>query len=373
MPDKPQAGRPPLILVVDDQNTNVQLLGQTLDHAGYQVMPALDGEQAIARAGLRRPDLVLLDMVMPGMNGAETCRRLHELPGCAELPVIFVTGANDRGSLVTAFGAGAVDYITKPFVVEELLARVKTHLDLKLSRDRLAVMLREREDVTNIVAHDLKNPLHSIRFAAQLMRSSGQAEPDREELLDDIESCAEEALKFIQRFLARGAEGQRLRQFSAERFELAEVARSAMQLLRSYAQAHHIEIQVVGEAVAHADPFMARNVIQGLLSNAIRHSPPNSEIRIDLGPSRPGYSRCLVMDRGPGIPPSEEGKLFQRFVRLAAARENASNEYSSGLGLAIAKHDVAQMGGHLWYEPRPGGGAVFGVELPQARLDADAV
>lgn len=359
------ASRSPLILVVDDQNTNVQLLGQTLDQAGYQVMPALNGEQAITRASARRPDLVLLDMVMPGMDGAETCRRLHELPGCVDLPVIFVTGANDRGSLVTAFGAGAVDYITKPFVVEELLARVRTHLDLKLARDRLAVMLREREDVTNIVAHDLKNPLHSIRFAARLLRRRG--DQPAEELLDDIENCAEEALQFIQRFLARGAEGQRLRQFSAERFDLAEVARSAAQLLRSHAAAQGIEIVVDGQASAYADPFMARNVIQGLLSNAIRHSPPDSQIRIELGDSRAGYSRCLVMDRGPGIPPEEEGKLFQRFVRLAAARENKSSDYSSGLGLAIAKHDVAQMGGHLWYEPRPGGGAIFAVELPQTR------
>lgn len=361
--------RPPLILVVDDQNSNVQLLGQILESGGYHVMPALNGEQAIARAQKRRPDLVLLDMVMPGIDGSETCRRLHDLPGCADLPVIFVTGANDRGSLVTAFGAGAVDYITKPFVTEELLARVKTHLDLKLARDRMAEMLREREDITNIVAHDLKNPLNCILFAARLMRRR-QTEPD--ELVDDVEGCATEALRFIQRFLSRGAEGQRLRQFAAERIDLGAVVREAVQLQRPYAAAHGIAIAVEGAAAVYADPFMARNVIQSLLSNAIRHSPSQSRIDLELGPSRAGYSRCLVMDRGPGVPKQEVGKLFQRFVRLAAARDSEANEYSSGLGLAIAKHDVAQMGGHLWYEPREGGGAVFAFELPQLWPGAEA-
>jgi DNA-binding response OmpR family regulator len=128
----------PLVMVVDDQNRNLQLIGEILDQAGYQVMPALNGEQAIARARLRQPDLVLLDMAMPGMDGVQTCRDLRALPGMVQLPILFVTAANDRASLIAAFAAGAVDYITKPFVVEELLVRVRTHMDLKHARDRLA-------------------------------------------------------------------------------------------------------------------------------------------------------------------------------------------------------------------------------------------
>src|SRR5438552_1439871 len=114
---------PALTLVVDDQSANVKIVGQLLEAAGYSVMPAQSGEQALARAAARAPDLVLLDMLMPGMDGMEVCRRLHALPGLAEIPVIFLTAANEREFLAQAFSEGAVDYVVNPFVHEELLAR----------------------------------------------------------------------------------------------------------------------------------------------------------------------------------------------------------------------------------------------------------
>ncbi|NKF23472.1 hybrid sensor histidine kinase/response regulator [Solimonas marina] len=369
--DRRGGGEPPLVLVADDQPANIQLIGQVLDQAGYGVMPARSGEQALARARARRPDLVLLDMLMPGMDGSATCRALREA-GFADVPVIFVTGAADRDSLVTAFAAGAVDYITKPFVVEELLARVRTHLELKIARDRLSDMLRERDDVMHVVAHDLKNPLSASLFAARMLRRAPEAE--RDELLDDIVRGCEEALQFIQRFLARGAEGQRLRQFRAESLELREVVMRAVRAQRPAAQARQMEMRVRGGARAFADPVVIRNVVQNLLSNAIRYAPEGSSIDIEIGDSRTGHALLLVMDRGPGIPESLRGQLFRSYARLASARDGAAQQaYSSGLGLAIAKHDVTQMGGHLWYEPRNGGGSVFGVELPQQRDQSGAL
>lgn len=359
------AGQPPLVLVADDQAANIQLIGQVLDQAGYGVMPACSGEQALARARARRPDLVLLDMLMPGMDGARTCRALREA-GFADVPVIFVTGVADRDSLMTAFAAGAVDYITKPFVIEELLARVRTHLELKIARDRLSEMLREREDVMHVVAHDLKNPLSASLFAARMLRRAPESE--REELIDDIVHGAEEALQFIQRFLSRGAEGQRLRQFRAESVELRDLVLRAIRAQRSAAQARNMEVRARGAARAFVDPMVIRNVLQNLLSNAIRYAPEGSVIEIEIGDSRTGLALLLVMDRGPGVPDSQRGQLFRSYARLASAREASSQpQYSSGLGLAIAKHDVTQMGGHLWYEPRNGGGSVFGIELPQQR------
>lgn len=365
------SGQPPLVLVADDQAANIQLIGQVLDQAGYGVMPARSGEQALARARARRPDLVLLDMLMPGMDGSATCRALREA-GFADVPVIFVTGVADRDSLMTAFAAGAVDYITKPFVVEELLARVRTHLDLKIARDRLSDMLREREDVMHVVAHDLKNPLSASLFAARMLKRAPESE--REELLDDILHGTEEALQFIQRFLSRGAEGQRLRQFRAESLELRDVALRAARAQRPAAQAREMEVRIRGSARAFADPVVVRNVVQNLLSNAIRYAPEASAIEIEIGDSRTGQALLLVMDRGPGVPESQRGQLFRSYARLASAREVAPEQaYSSGLGLAIAKHDVTQMGGHLWYEPRNGGGSVFGIELPQQRDSSSAL
>lgn len=355
----------PLVLIVDDENFNLQLIGEVLDRSGYQVMPARSGRQAVARAQLRRPDVVLLDLSMPEMDGMETCRRLRALPGLSDLPVLFVTAVNDRASLISAFAAGAVDYITKPFMVEELLARIKTHVELKLARDRLRGMVRDREDVIDIVAHDLKNPLTCVLFAAH---SLARAALDSREAdnVSEILGCTEEALQYIQRFLARGAAQERLRQFGYEMFSLRGMAIEAARLMRAAAEAAGVTIRVHGEATAWGDPRVARNVILNLLSNALRHSPSEEEVTIVTGASsRSGFSQCAVMDRGPGVAPEFESKLFQRGVEKSVDPQQSTSRYTSGIGLAIARHDVTQMGGHLRYEPRADGGSIFQFDLPQ--------
>lgn len=362
--------RAPLVLVADDRDINLQLIGHALEQAGYAIMPARSGAEALACAKSRRPDLILLDMLMPGMDGRATCRALRDA-GFADVPVIFVTGANDGAVLVDAFAAGAVDYITKPFLMEELLARVRTHLDLKIARDRLAEMVREREEVTHIVAHDLKNPISAVLFAARLLKGV-RDDQRREELLEDIVGGAEQALQFIQRFLC-GPEECRLRGYQPEPIELHEIAAHAVRAQRPAAEARGMALIVRGAAQACADPFVARNVIQNLISNAIRYAPERTPVEIEIGDTRTGHARLLVMDRGPGIPDSMRGQLFRRYARLLSkdGPVPAAAAHSTGLGLAIAKRDVTQMGGHLWYEPRVGGGSVFGIELPkQAVLEA---
>lgn len=361
-------GRGALVLVVDDHNDNLRFIGELLDRAGYQVMPALDGAAALARAAKRPPALALLDMSMPGMDGIETCRRLRQLPDLQDLPVLFVTAATDHASLSMAFSAGAVDYITKPFVADELLMRVRNHLDLRQARARLETMLREREEMTDIIAHDLKNPLTCILFAAQSQRRAANARQCGE-LAEEILGCADEALRYIQRFLVRGEQAQRLRPFTRQPVPLATIAAEAVRLQRLAAAHQQVKIGIVGHAVVQADPRVARDVIQNLVSNAIRHSPADSEIRIELSAGRPGYAVCAVMDRGRGVDESIRERLFERYVRYPADDAVAGDGYSSGLGLAIARNDIGQMGGRLWYAPRDGGGSVFAFELPEPAAD----
>ena len=357
----------PLVMVVDDNPANVQLLGQLLDSAGYNVVPATSGAQALERAALRKPDLVLLDMMMPGMDGSEAIRRLHALPGLADLPVIFVTAATGVEELARGFELGAVDYLAKPFVARELLVRVRTHVELKRARDHLQMVLRERDEIVNVVAHDLKNPLTCIRFANQLL-SRTEDPARRADLIKEIDECSGEALNFVQRFLTQRAEGEALRQFHSEPIDLCAMATQALRLQQAEAEVRGLRLRLESsepEVSALGDHMAARNVLQNLVSNAIRHSPEGEEVLVSLSVTRSGNARCLVLDRGPGISEADQKKLFQRFARIVTAR--AVPEYSSGLGLAIAKHDINRMGGHLWYELRPGGGSVFGFELPQQR------
>lgn len=359
--------REPLVLVVDDQPANVQLLGQMLADAGYEVMPATSGEQALVRAQARRPDLVLLDMLMPGMHGFELCRRLKSDPALVEIPAIFLTAATEREYLVRAFELGAVDYITKPFVAEELLARVRTHINLKRATEHLQQIVRERDDVTAIVAHDLKNPISNIRFAAQMLRRPNLAAAQHANLVDDIVSCCDEAIEFVQRFLQRRASIERVRAMELAPVDLSHLVDRVIARQQVAAEARGVELRRSGAPLAaQGDAAALRNVLQNLLSNAIRYAPRDSTIEVTLDTDRPGFARVFVLDRGPGIPETERTKLFQRFARIAQTPSDADESMSTGLGLAIAKDDLEQMGGYLWYEPRAGGGSVFAFELPLA-------
>ena len=156
-------------MVVDDEAGNVKLIAELLSARGYDVLPAIGGEEALELATHRRPDLAIFDLRMPGMDGVELCRHFREIPELAATPVIFVTGASDSDDLVRCFEAGAVDFLSKPIRSAELLQRVRTHLELKFARDRLVIKVRDCDALTAMVAHDLKSPLASIRFSVQLL------------------------------------------------------------------------------------------------------------------------------------------------------------------------------------------------------------
>ena len=360
------SGRDPVVLVVDDQEPNLRLVGTVLTQAGYEVMPALTGEQALARVKARVPDVALLDMLMPGMDGFELAERLHNDERTADVPIIFLTASNEREGLVRAFESGAVDYLTKPFVAEELVARVRTHLELKLVRDHLSRIAREREELDALVAHDLKNPLSSIRFSAELLARDNPTADRVTQLADIILTSTDNALAFIHQYLERRAEAELLRKLERKPLRLDEAMRAALDRFAVQAQAKQMRLgaRESEQVRVLADPTAVAHVIDHLLSNAIKFAPEGTEVTVAVGRGGPGMGRAVVMDRGPGLTRSEQQQLFRRFVRLSA--RPTATESASGLGLALAKQDVAQMGGNLWYEDRPEGGAVFAFELPLA-------
>ena len=189
------------ILLVDDQSANLRVVGTLLARQGYEVITAANGDEALQRYAEILPDLILLDMMMPGMDGFDVLAalRAHEIP--LRAPVVFVTAAQDRDLLLRAFDAGVVDYVTKPFLPEELLARVNTHIGLKLTRDRLERVAREREQLVSLVAHDLKNPLSSVLFASELLRSDNCKRERVPRYLEMIHESATDALGYIRHYL----------------------------------------------------------------------------------------------------------------------------------------------------------------------------
>ena len=354
------------VLVVDDQPANLRVVSALLERKGYGVTVAEDGESALAAAEARPPDLMLLDMMMPGMDGFGVMEEIRLRALLPRVPVVFLTAAQDRGLLLRAFEAGAVDYVVKPFIPEELLARVHAHVGLKLARDRLEQVARERQELVNLVAHDLKNPLTSVVFASDILISGTLREDRVPRYLEMIRDSADEGLGYIRRYLetqasARGAAGD-----GDARVAVAEVVdwilgRYGLQFEDSGCQ---LRIGDIGPAVVAIDGMVLRQVAGNLISNALKYAPGcDVEIRCDAG--APGYWRLRVADHGPGVPPHGQRALFTPFTRLSED-DPARAGSSSGLGLSLARQIVNNAGGQLWYEDREGGGACFVIELPEA-------
>lgn len=358
------------ILVVDDQPANLRVVSSLLSRHGYEVQTAADGVEALAMLESRQPDLMLLDMLMPNMDGFALLGEIKQKPDLLRLPVVFLTVAQDRELLLRAFDAGAVDYVTKPFMPEELLARVSAHVGLKQTRDRLERIARERQELVNLVAHDLKNPLSSIWFASDMLVKN-ETKPERIPRYHKmIHESAEDALGYIRRYLETQDASRKIAQ-AAQATGLREVldwivARYALQfedrgvLLQARAPDASPMVAV--------DGLVLRQVAENLITNAIKYAP-DSNVDISLRGGGAGFWQLLVEDRGPGIARDLQHALFRPFQRLAHADKDDGR--SSGLGLSLAKQIIVDLGGQLWYEDREGGGARFIIELPEVQPDTD--
>ncbi len=361
-----------LVLVVDDQPANVRLAGTVLTDAGIDVVPAISGEQALGRLKHVQPDLILLDMRMPGMDGFEVLQRLRGNAEWADIPVIFLTAATERELVVEALDAGAVDYLTKPFVAEELVARVRAHALLKQYRDRLRLAISEREHLTTVVAHDLKNPLFNIRLCTELIAENAHDVQKVQKIAATIANSANRALGFVENYLERRADIELRRGYEGEAYDPELLLRTCVEdyQLQAERKGQEFKLVVEGKAMVLADANAFGVTVGNVLSNAVKYSPKGGVIDLALRLGRPGTVHILIADRGAGIDPEQRDQLFRRYVRLNA--RPTGEESSSGVGLAAAQREVEWMGGELWHEDRDGGGSVFTIELPLAPVQAEA-
>lgn len=356
------------ILIVDDQPANLRVVSLLLARNHYEVLTAVDGDQALAVATEHQPDLVLLDMLMPGMDGFQVIAEFKQNEALMRIPVVCLTAARDREVLVRAFDAGAVDYVTKPFLPEELLARVNAQVGLKLTRDRLERTARERQQLVNLVAHDLKNPLSSVLFAVDILRNNAVREERIPRYLETIQESANDALGYIRHYLETQRDITRTATLEAG---VASFNETMQWLDRRYRLQFESSGRQLRTSAAAADLLVSihaqvlRQVTENLITNAMKYAP-DSDVDVSCRSGGPGYCQLLVSDRGPGIDNSRQRELFKPFVRLHD--ENAELDVNStGLGLSLAKQIIGNFDGQLWYEDREGGGACFVIELPEAK------
>ena len=360
-----EAGR---VLVIDDQRANLDTAKMLLEREGHLVRCETSGEDALECLDAFRPDLILLDMMMPGMDGFEVLLELKARGALPRIPVLFVTAAHDEFTLQRAFELGAVDFVARPYRRNEMLARVNAHLRLKLTNDRLTRTAKEREELVNLVAHDLKNPLSSILFATQMLREGSVAENRLGRYYQIIEEAGKDAVAYIHDYLEERARKQVAPNPNATA-NLLEVAnwiqdRYAEQLERS-----GIELTVTAPAqgaIVQAESRVLQQVVENLVTNAIKYAP-NAPLELKVCKGATGFWRFAVSDQGPGLSDTKQRQLFKPFVRFHSEHaSDAENMISSGLGLSLAKKTIEALGGQLWYERQPAGGSTFVLELPEA-------
>lgn len=352
-----------VILVVDDRIANVQVVGGILTREGYEVIPATSGQQALQRIVARPPDLVLLDVIMPGMDGFEVCRRVQELPGKPP-PIIFLSATDEKDTIVRAFECGGMDYVTKPFNKAELLARVRAHVELKLARDALARTLREKDELMSMVAHDLKNPLGAIRLSAMLLTEQEAVRIGAAaEMTSHIVSTSEEMLGFIERFLSRKAS-------EVDPGFLVMVPIDTNSLCaglagwQRVAQAKDITVTIIPPSeniVWQSDRRVLAHVLDNLISNAVKFTPPGGKVEVHV--HKKGEQLVwTVSDNGPGFTEGDLHQVFHDYTRLSA--QPTGGESSTGLGLAIAQRLASKLGGTIEAATAETGGARMTLTLP---------
>ncbi|WP_437963866.1 response regulator [Sorangium sp. So ce260] len=364
------------VLVVDDNEQNRALAQATLEDDGYEVVLAVAGEEGIQQFELHKPDCVLLDVRMPGMDGFAVCARIRSLPGGESTPIVFLTALRDVETFDSALRAGGDDFLTKPIRPSELLVRVQAALRLRRlgaelrehvelvrqQRDALMRLQLQKEQLTAFVVHDLKNPVSSMDLHAQfLLRDRALPEQTRDSARH-IRAQAQALLRLIYNLLdiSKSEEG-RLAPARA-RVDLRALVLEAFTALELRASARSLSLREAVEAPAvQADPDLLRRTIENLLENAILHAPAGTAVTVSA--VKDGAEvEIRVADAGPGIPVEMRARVFDRFVQLGDG-DQAVLRTGRGLGLAFCKMAVEAHGGTIRIEDNAPG-AVFCVRLP---------
>ena len=378
------------ILVVDDNEDLVEMLSAVLSLEGYDPIPAYNGEDAIAAMKEHNPQLVLLDRALPDYDGIEVCARMKEVDPTGFLPVIMVTAKAHRDDKLAGLAQGVDDYITKPFDMDELVAKVRVMLRIKLTEDKLRQRTEElaklheaeRQMVARLTeldqlksqfiataSHELRTPLSVIKgFTNLLTRRDdfGFDRPTEVQYLHLIDSQVNALTSLVDDMLsASRIESGRVR-LQRERVELLPMVKRQLATFTISAAERKIEIVLerADPSVVYADAQHAEQIFVNLVSNAIKYSYDGATVRINLVDG-PDYVTISVRDEGVGIPANQMDQLFSKFTRLDNPRSVEAG--GTGLGLFIARNWVEANGGRIWAESTEGVGSTFTFTVPRFR------
>ncbi len=376
------------ILVVDDTHENLRLLSQILSEDGYHVRPVSNGSRALSAANAKPPDLVLLDIMMPDMDGYAVCRHLKANTSTRDIPVIFISALNDVVDKVKGFRLGAVDYITKPFEAEDVLSRVKTHVGLRLmqrqlseqnrqlqqeiaERKRAEAALQEANATKNtffsILAHDLRSPFSSVLGSIEIaLTYFDQLTPEElQQHIVRIKKSAEVFYALLENLLTWARIQRGRMEYQPENIPLHDLVEHLLDLFASPAEQKKLVLErdVPHSLSVYADINMLNTILRNLVSNALKFTPERGRINL-TAMVRDGVVEIVIADTGIGITDVELADLLR--IDRKTTTLGTGGEHGTGLGLPLCQ-DLAKMNhGHIHLESTPGQGTTITVSMPAA-------
>lgn len=362
------------LLVVDDVQTNVLLLKALLGKEGYGILVANNGQEALEVIRNENPDLILLDVMMPGMDGFEVAERLKSEEFRCEIPIIFLTALDDTQSIVNGFKLGVGDFISKPFRKEELMVRIKHQLSLVAARriieeknEELRKTIAGRDKMYSVIAHDLRSPMASMKMLLNTIMMSvekDKIDPDIFDMLEMSNKTSEEVFSLLDNLLKWTKSQLGKLTVIPQKLDISGLADGVVEVMNSVAEVKHIKlIRTDHESFfVYVDIEMIKSILRNLISNAVKFSNPDSEIKVGIK-AEDGKVIVSVTDSGKGIKKEDQHKLLKDSTHFTTYGTNS--EEGSGLGLLLCWDFARKNGGELWFESEENLGSVFSFSLPQ--------
>lgn len=361
------------ILIVDDVVSNVLLLKVLLKNEKFKTVTASDGLEAIQQAEKELPDLILLDVMMPQMDGFETAMHLKNNPTTAGIPIIFLTALNSTQDIVKGFQAGANDFITKPFNKEELLVRVNHQISLVAAKKLILERTEElrktivgRDKLYSVIAHDLRSPLASIKMVLNMMvlgLSEDVIGKEMYQMLQMVNHSTEDVFSLLDNLLKWTKSQIGKLNVVYQDFRIDEMVEGVLDIFSLVSKSKNIQLvnDSIDTVTVHADVDMVKTILRNLLSNALKFSYEGSQIIIG---SQVETAKVIVSvkDSGKGMSAEDKEKLLKTETHFS--RYGTNNEEGSGLGLLLCQDFAIKNGGDLWFESEEGKGSTFFFSIP---------
>ncbi len=360
----------PNILIVDDIPDNLKVLGDILECDGYKVRPVTNGMLALQVAEKEKPDIILLDIMMPGINGYEVCRRLKENPKLNDIPVIFISALNDTTDIVKALNSGGVDYITKPFQAEEVKARVATHLKMCRQKQELQRLNAEKDKFFSIIAHDLRGPFTGFIGLTEIMSENlpSMSLCEIQKFALNMKNSAVNLFSLLNNLLEWSLMQRGLITFEPQLFLLMPKITESMALVTEAADKKEIAISydIPEDLSVFADGNMFEGIIRNLTSNAVKFTPKGGVVNVSAKSMPDNLVEISIKDTGIGMNKEMIDNLFRLDVNTS--RKGTEDESSTGLGLVICKDFIEKHGGKLRVESEEGKGSTFYFTIPDGSV-----